>query len=991
MKRVYGLNGRFRPEYYDGPVMRRHLVLLLLVFLGLGGSALRGQRVFMTLDPSQPEAELHFDPNEVPLILGPNQSDLNFSPNVVFTPDSSKAFVSYTFSHKVLAFNPKTGDILGIVDVPQSPGHIALMPGGNRVAVVCAFITDNGRADAFQADASQEETQAVQGAIAAIDVDSLEVQVLELEAFFSVANNLVFSGDGSRGIVASSGTDEILRFDTTTLQEVEPRIQMPGGTRPTTIRMTPDGSRFFVVTVGSTILTPAEERDAVTIVDTDSFSPVTTIIPDPEQEAPPHDFVVGSGVAISLDGRFGLVADRQLGAFQTLAELGNDRATLFDVQSGQVLKIFDVGGVPVEIVPTPDGKWFVVLSNLNLQLIPIPAPQENGTIDADSLEVVTFRPRTSDFRDSSRPVFLGDTNTMMLGAPMDDVLLQFKLNTGELLQPVLVGQKLRGASEDLRPVVPGAPLDVAVSPDGKAITAVNFNLGTIELLRPSRRLFLPYLLSSQQWFTAVNLTNLASESSDIMARGVNVGGIRFQDLNDTEDIVEFGENPTNLTIAPRGQLSITVRDVVSADRNQFMEGWMLLDDDQAQAQGFFRVGDRGERRRLDGASLHSTTAQKVVLPEVRVKDGFTTELFVLNPNSNNTEISVNLYTADGDLVLEDTRDTLGGLVLRGPLGEEIGFFQGLAFECFTTGGIFLDNFFCQRGTCSDNGEPCADDSLAACENPEQATCRPLTGNGYDGSYITVESAQGIMAYQRWFDDERMAMVDGLVVEAPGVVPANTLYLPQAVTFGGSETHVNLVHQGDEEMTVQLTLMDNEGESLEVSPRLEMAPGEGLRMEMASIFPNLADTGSLVSGWIRIEGSKPGLVGSAEMQLFSGKGMTSTPAVSAAAREFILPYLAHGGVEKYRTGLVFLNPGPGSTATVKLAVRSVQGNSLMEEKTLTVDSSHRQIGLANEIFPGLPATIGGSITVSSDQPIIVMELIYTDDLEKLSIIPPQVID
>ncbi len=989
MSRVNGLNGRFRPEYHNGPVMRRRLVILLFVLLSLGGTALHGQRVFMTLDP-RPDDPLRFDPNEVPLILGPGQSDLNFSPNVVFTPDSNKAFVSYTFSNTVLAFNPKSGEILGLVDVPESPGHIALMPGGDRVAVLCAFINENGRADAFRSDASQEETQPVQGAIAAIDVETLEVQVLTMEAFFSVANNIVFSGDGSVGIVASSGTDEVLRFDTTTLQEVEPRLQMPGGTRPTTLRMTPDGSRFFVVTVGSTLLTPAEERDAITIVDTASFSVVTTIIPDPEQVAPPHDFQVGAGAAISPDGRYGLVADRQLGALQTLAELGNDRATLFDIQTGQVVKIFDVGGVPVEIVPAPDGKSFVVLSNLNLQLIPIPVPDENGAIDADGLEVVTFQPRTSDFRDSSRPVFL-DGTTMMLGAPMDDVLLQFKLNTGELLQPVLVGQKLRGFSEDLRPEVPGAPLDVAVSPDGEAMTAVNFNLGTIELLRPSRRLFLPYLLSSQGWFTALNLTNLSSRTSDIMARGVNVGGIRFQDLNDTEDIVEFGENPTNLTIVPQGQLAITVREVVSAERNQFMEGWMLLDDDQARAQGFFRIGDRGERRRLDAASLYSTTAQKVVLPEVRVKDGFTTELSVLNPNSNSTDVSVRLYTAEGHLVLEDTRNTLGGLVLRGALGDEIGFFQGLAFECFSTGGVFLDNFYCQRGTCSDNGEPCADDSLAACEDPEQATCRPLAGNGYDGSYITVESEQGIMAYQRWYDEERMAMLDGLVVEAPGVVPAETLYLPQAVTFGGSETHVNLVHQGTEEMTVQLTLMDNEGKPVEVAPMLELAPGEGLRMEMASIFPNLVDTGGLVSGWIRIVGSQPGLVGSAELQLFSGKGMISTPAVSAPAKEYILPYIAHGGVEKYRTGLAFLYPGSGPAATVKLTARSTGGNLLAEEKTLTLENGHRRIAMAHEIFSGLPAAIGGYIAVSSDQPIVVMELIFTGDLEKLSIIPPQVVD
>lgn len=235
------------------------------------------------------------------------------------------------------------------------------------------------------------------------------------------------------------------------------------------------------------------------------------------------------------------------------------------------------------------------------------------------------------------------------------------------------------------------------------------------------------------------------------------------------------------------------------------------------------------------------------------------------------------------------------------------------------------------------------------------------------------------------------MVDGLAVEAPGIVPADTLYLPQALTFGGNQTYVNLVHQGTEETTVQFTLMDDEGETAEVSPLLELAPGEGLRMEMASIFPDLTDTGGLVTGWIRIDGSRPGLVGSAEMQLFSGKGLISTPAVSAPAQEFVLPYLAHGGVEKYRTGLVFLYPETGPAATVKLTVRSTAGNPLVEESTLTLDAGSRRIGMAHEIFPGLPATIGGSIAVSSDQPIVVMELIFTGDLQKTSIIPPQIID
>ena len=57
-----------------------------------------GHRIFATVDPTPLEENLTFDTNEIPLqgtlIPASPTADLNYSPNVVFTHDSNRAFGS---------------------------------------------------------------------------------------------------------------------------------------------------------------------------------------------------------------------------------------------------------------------------------------------------------------------------------------------------------------------------------------------------------------------------------------------------------------------------------------------------------------------------------------------------------------------------------------------------------------------------------------------------------------------------------------------------------------------------------------------------------------------------------------------------------------------------------------------------------------------------------------------------------------------------------
>ena len=231
-----------------------HCLLVIVVICWSICPAVLGQRLHRRVDPSSLEEGLTFDTNTIPLTDnggGPLQ-DLNFSPNVVFSPDSRKAFVSYPGSNKVLLFDPLEGKPLEptpLIEVPDNPALITLTPDGKRIAVVSLFLKDN------LPQSGENFLGKNLGAISIIDIETLAVQTLNLtEVFFSFANNIVFSADSKIGFVASSRTDQIPRFDVESATEITPRLEMIEGTRPSSITMSPDFSFFVVVLVGSNSL-----------------------------------------------------------------------------------------------------------------------------------------------------------------------------------------------------------------------------------------------------------------------------------------------------------------------------------------------------------------------------------------------------------------------------------------------------------------------------------------------------------------------------------------------------------------------------------------------------------------------------------------------------------------------------------------------------------------------------------------------------------------
>ena len=179
--------------------MLKRITIIFCLFV-LQVSLGMGQRVIEKIDPNEnPENEKHlrFDTNWMPVsqnTIDQNNLaaqayskvvDLNFCPNIVFSPDSTRGFVSYTGSDSVMVFNPKTAEVISIIDVPSNPGNMVLSPDGTRIAFPNHYL------DELIPDAHNHNPMV--GGVSILDIDTLEVTSVEFDDLaFSFFNNMAF-------------------------------------------------------------------------------------------------------------------------------------------------------------------------------------------------------------------------------------------------------------------------------------------------------------------------------------------------------------------------------------------------------------------------------------------------------------------------------------------------------------------------------------------------------------------------------------------------------------------------------------------------------------------------------------------------------------------------------------------------------------------------------------------------------------------------------
>jgi hypothetical protein len=248
-------------------------------------------------------------------------------------------------------------------------------------------------------------------------------------------------------------------------------------------------------------------------------------------------------------------------------------------------------------------------------------------------------------------------------------------------------------------------------------------------------------------------------------------------------------------------------------------------------------------------------------------------------------------------------------------------------------------------------------------------------------YVRVTSQTGVLAFERYFDDQRLAGLNGIPV-GPEAQLQTTLYIPEVQAFAGSETFVNLIHAGTGTASLTLSLKGNLGGDLAAPVNLQMEAAHSLRKNVVELF-NLVDQGAL-RGWILIESDIPGVVGNAEVHSVSGQAMTSILLQGPPMESFVFSHV----VQRFgiSTHLILLNPGP-ATANVQVEVYKSDG-SLLDGLSLSIAPSQRESRLLKELFPNLPDLIGGSIRISSDQSLIGLELFSANNPHFLASVPAQ---
>lgn len=475
--------------------MRKWMIAALLA-LFVTAPAL-GQRVVHKVIPPE-ELQLRFDSNDFPLTTQPlsQTTDFNFSPNVVFTSDSKRGFVAFpgnaeTDGNQVMAFDVETGEVLALMEVGPNPFFLSFTPDRKRLGVASLYLTE----DTPRVENGFEPKML--GSISVIDVDSYEVHTLELDDVgFSVFNNVVFSADGSTGFVASAGTDEIIRFDVESMAERRPRLKLQEGSRPASITMSSSGDFFLVVLPGSSALPQEEVPDSIQVIDTATFSVRKSIVPDPNQISNgqntvevPHNFFGANNLSISKDDKYAIIGDRENSSASVIPELSADHALLIDVDSGEVIQQVSVGGGAGASRVSPDGRYFALISAVDLLIF-----------DVQDMQPRRASSGSSQFRETSRPAFTPDGSRVYVASPILDLLNVYIPSTATLTHNLPVGQDYVRASN-----VPAGPLDVAVTPNGATISVVNFNANEIDLLENTQRLTSPQMVADN-----IDTTNTGS-------------------------------------------------------------------------------------------------------------------------------------------------------------------------------------------------------------------------------------------------------------------------------------------------------------------------------------------------------------------------------------------------------------------------------------------------------------------------------------------------
>ncbi len=261
----------------------------------------------------------------------------------------------------------------------------------------------------------------------------------------------------------------------------------------------------------------------------------------------------------------------------------------------------------------------------------------------------------------------------------------------------------------------------------------------------------------------------------------------------------------------------------------------------------------------------------------------------------------------------------------------------------------------------------------------------LGGRSFSG-YMKVVSDAPIAAWVRIETPLSRRLLRGRGI---GEIDSVTLAMAAHFAFGSANLYrstLNLVNIGAVAAALEIAAQDDRGAPIGNIVRLTLAPGQGIREDVTSlfkvvipaVFPPLP-----IAGYVRVrtaDGSQFRIVGDVDIYSGSNRAAMMYPIETTAGRDWTMPFVVSGS--NYFTGFAIANPNELLTvqADVTIELLDTEGRTVSPARTLSLSPSARFAGLVkNEMQSGY-------LHIHANGPVIVMGSIGTCSGDALAFLP-----
>ena len=214
---------------------------------------------------------------------------------------------------------------------------------------------------------------------------------------------------------------------------------------------------------------------------------------------------------------------------------------------------------------------------------------------------------------------------------------------------------------------------------------------------------------------------------------------------------------------------------------------------------------------------------------------------------------------------------------------------------------------------------------------------------------------------------------------------NRLYFPQIVLGGGVTNSLAVKNQSRQSVAIQVAAHTPNGELMALGSNpvtMEIEGGEVYRTSLATLLGFEGE--EQLTGWLKVAAPREVITGEIVYRIDDGGAAAAVPAAESGSQRLLFSHLAT--VDDFFTGLALLNPGRFPAALRGVSV-SRSGEQL-GRFDLVLAPRQRVARLITELIPEAANQSGGFIWIEADGPVFATGLFGNGEVTLLANVPPQ---